>query len=92
MTSNGFKRTAEARRARSLFFLKKDFFLRFLRGSAVRFGLCLLCVACPKPQTVAGPAPDAQALYAQAQAAHRIPETLSCDAKAFVEAPEKGGR
>src|SRR5207302_9667795 len=57
-----------------------------------RVGLCVLCVACPKPQTIAGPAPDAHALYAQAQAAHRIPETLSCDAKAFVEAPENGGR
>ena len=92
MTSRGFKRTAEARRARSLLFLKKKSFLRALRASAVRFGLCLLCVACPKPQTVAGPAPDAQALFAQAQAAHRMPETLSCDAKAFVEAPENGGR
>lgn len=41
---------------------------------------------------MAGPVPEAPALFAQAQAAHRIPETLSCDAKAFVEAPENGGR
>jgi len=61
---------------------------------------CLACLAvellvasgCSKAQVVAGPGPDAAALYAQAQAAHRIPQTLSADAKAFVEAPENGGR
>ena len=63
-----------------------------LRGFAVRFCFCLFAAGCPKAQVVAGPGPDAAALYAQAQAAHRIPETLSCDGKAFVEAPENGGR
>ena len=64
--------------------------LRFLCAFAVCF--CFFLVGCPKAQVVAGPGPDAAALYAQAQAAHRIPETLSCDGKAFVEAPENGGR
>ena len=35
---------------------------------------------------------DPQALLAKARAAHLIPETLSCDAKAFVDAPQNGGR
>lgn len=39
-----------------------------------------------------GPLPDPAALWDQAQAAHRLPETLSCEAKAFVDAPENGGR
>ena len=66
--------------------------LRVLRAFAVCFCFSLLSAGCPKAQVVAGPGPDAAALYAQAQAAHRIPETLSCDGKAFVEAPENGGR
>jgi hypothetical protein len=41
---------------------------------------------------VAGPPVDAVALLAQVQAAHKVPVTLSCDGKAFVEAPENGGR
>ncbi|MCA1827777.1 MAG: outer membrane lipoprotein carrier protein LolA [Myxococcales bacterium] len=36
--------------------------------------------------------PEASALYAQAQAAHRAPESLTCDAKAIVDAPENAGR
>jgi outer membrane lipoprotein-sorting protein len=56
------------------------------------FFLCAGLVACPKPVTMAGPAPEPAALHAQAQAAHRVPETLSCDAKAFVDAKENGGR
>jgi outer membrane biogenesis lipoprotein LolB len=51
-----------------------------------------LAVGCVKQQVVAGPPVDAAALHAQAQAAHRVPETLSCDGKAFVDAPENGGR
>jgi hypothetical protein len=54
--------------------------------------LLLLVTGCPKPQVVAGPPPDPGALYIQARKAHGVPETLSCDAKAFVEAPENGGR
>jgi outer membrane lipoprotein-sorting protein len=64
-----------------------------LRLAACGLRLSLLLVAaCPKPQTIAGPAPEATALYAEAQAAHRQPETLTCDAKAVVDAPENAGR
>src|SRR5438552_17649771 len=52
----------------------------------------LLLVGCPRPQIVAGPPPDPGALYIEAKKAHGIPETLTCDAKAFVEAPENSGR
>jgi len=52
----------------------------------------LLAAGCPHPQTVAGPPPDPGALYFQAKKAHLVPDTLSCDAKAFVEAPENAGR
>jgi len=44
------------------------------------------------PQIVQGPPPDPGALYIEAKKAHGVPETLSCDAKAFVEAPENAGR
>ncbi|HTO97686.1 MAG TPA: DUF4292 domain-containing protein [Myxococcales bacterium] len=54
--------------------------------------LLLLAAGCPKPQVAAGPPPDPGALYIQAKKAHAAPLTLSCDAKAFVEAPENGGR
>lgn len=62
-----------------------------------RVSVACLCLSiygagCPKPQTLAGPGPEPLALLAQAQAAHRIPQTLSADGKAFVEAPENGGR
>ena len=63
-----------------------------LCASAVCFGLFSFAEGCAKPQTLAGPPLDPAALYAQAQAAHRIPETLSCDGKAVVEAPDNGGR
>jgi hypothetical protein len=53
---------------------------------------CLLLAGCPAPQVVQGPPPDPGALYIEAKKAHRVPETLSCDAKAFVEAPENAGR
>src|SRR5438309_618564 len=52
----------------------------------------LLLVGCSRPQVVAGPPPDPGALYIEAKKAHGIPETLTCDAKAFVEAPENAGR
>ena len=52
--------------------------------------VCLLLCACPKPMVPGGL--DAEGLYAQVQAAHRVPETLSCQAKAIIEAPENSGR
>src|SRR6266403_730518 len=53
----------------------------------------LLLLGCPSPHAiVSGPPPDPGALYFQAKKAHQVPETLSCDAKAFVEAPENAGR
>jgi hypothetical protein len=54
--------------------------------------LVLGMLGCPKPVMVAGDAPEPAKLFEMAQAAHKVPETLSCDAKAFVEAPENGGR
>ena len=55
--------------------------------------LCAALSGCPRPQTiVTGPPPDPGALYFQAKKAHQVPETLSADAKAFVEAPENPGR
>ena len=53
----------------------------------------LLLLGCPRPHAiVSGPPPDPGALYFQAKKAHQVPATLSCDAKAFVEAPENAGR
>jgi outer membrane biogenesis lipoprotein LolB len=52
--------------------------------------LCLLLVSCA--HRFKGPLPDAAALWAQAQAAHRLPATVSAEGKAFVDAPENGGR
>ena len=92
MRGQGFKRTAEPRRARSFLFSKQKSFFRVLRASAVRFCFLLFAAGCPKPQVIAGPPVDAAGLWAQVLAAHRIPDTLSCDGKAFVEAPENGGR
>ena len=63
-----------------------------LAAHGLRLLAFLLVAACPKPQTIAGPAPEAPALYAQAQAAHQQPQTLTCDAKAVVDAPENAGR
>src|SRR3954470_9808626 len=50
----------------------------------------LLLVGCPKP-LVPG-ALDAEGLSAQVTAAHRGPDTLSCQAKAIIQAPENSGR
>jgi hypothetical protein len=58
----------------------------------VSISLLLLLTACPKPEVISGPPPDPGALYIQAKKAHGVPETLSCDAKAFVDAPQNGGR
>jgi len=54
--------------------------------------LLLLATACPTAPVVTGPPPDPGALYIQVKKAHGVPDTLSCDAKAFVDAPENGGR
>src|SRR5712672_2484129 len=62
------------------------------RAPLVALAWLLLLAACPKQPVVSGPPPDPGALYFQAKKAHLVPETLSCDAKAFVEAPENAGR
>jgi len=49
-------------------------------------------LACAKSAVVQGPPPDPGALYIQAKKAHGVPQTLSCDARAFVEAPDNDGR
>jgi hypothetical protein len=54
--------------------------------------LLLVLAACSSAPTISGPAPEPQALYEQAKKAHAVPQTLACDAKAFVEAPQNGGR
>ncbi len=63
-------------------------------GLPLRPYLALLLVAagCAGPQVVSGPPPDPGALYIQVKKAHGVPLTLSCDAKAFVEAPDNDGR
>jgi hypothetical protein len=66
--------------------------LRSTVRTLAAFALALLFAGCPKPPLVSGPPPDPGALYIQARKAHGVPETLTCDAKAFVEAPENGGR
>ena len=62
------------------------------RTRAIPAFLLLFAAGCPKPAVVSGPPPDPGALYIQARKAHGVPETLTCDAKAFVEAPENEGR
>jgi outer membrane biogenesis lipoprotein LolB len=49
----------------------------------------LLSCAHAPPQ---GPAPDAVELFERARAAHQVPQTMMCDAKAFVDARQNGGR
>ena len=49
-------------------------------------------LACRPPAPLSPAGLDAVAIFEQARAAHRLPDSLSCDAKAFVEAPEQGGR
>ena len=52
--------------------------------------LSLLLLSCA--HGFRGPLPDPAQLWDQARAAHRLPESLSAEAKAFVDAPENGGR
>ena len=58
----------------------------------MKSSVALLLCACAAHAPPAGPPPDAVELFERAQAAHKIPITMSCDAKAFVDAPENGGR
>lgn len=51
-----------------------------------------LLFACAHAPPAAGPPPDPAVTLAQVEKAHAVPQTLSCDAKAFVDAPENGGR
>jgi hypothetical protein len=63
------------------------------RNALYALCLCAALSGCPSQHAViTGPPPDPGALYFQAKKAHQVPETLSCDAKAFVEAPENAGR
>jgi outer membrane lipoprotein-sorting protein len=54
--------------------------------------LLLLLAGCAAAPVASGPAGDPQALLEQARKAHEAPASMSCDAKAFVEAPKDGGR
>jgi outer membrane biogenesis lipoprotein LolB len=57
--------------------------------------LGLLLCACPhaaQTPPLNAPPLDADALFDQLQRAHSRPATLSCEAKAYVSAPENGGR
>ena len=56
------------------------------------FLFCALVCGCAKAPVATGPVPEPAALDELAQKAHRVPQTLSCDARAFVEAPQNGGR
>jgi hypothetical protein len=61
-----------------------------LRSRALRLALVLALAGCAHGWR--GPVPDAPTLWEQAQAAHRLPETLTAEAKAFVDAPENAGQ
>ncbi|HEX4386589.1 MAG TPA: DUF4292 domain-containing protein [Myxococcales bacterium] len=52
----------------------------------------LLAAACQTAPVASGPVGDPQALFEQARKAHGQPQSMACDAKAFVEAPKDGGR
>lgn len=52
----------------------------------------LLAAGCASAPVATGPAPEPSALYEQVRAAHKGPSTMSCDAKAFVQAPQNSGR
>jgi hypothetical protein len=64
----------------------------------MRLALALLLTtpllsACPRRDgATLAPALDAAKLFDQIKAAHARPETLTADAKAFVDAPQNGGR
>jgi outer membrane lipoprotein-sorting protein len=51
-----------------------------------------LALACSSAPSAVGPAAGPAALFEQAAKAHAGPSTLSCDAKAFVQAPQNSGR
>jgi outer membrane lipoprotein-sorting protein len=66
---------------------------RRLPVAACRSLLALALAACGTAQpVVSGPLAEPQALLEQARKAHAQPQTMTCDAKAFVEAPQNGGR
>jgi outer membrane lipoprotein-sorting protein len=48
--------------------------------------------ACANAPATTGAALSPSALYDQVKKAHAVPETLTCDAKAFVQAPQNSGR
>jgi Domain of unknown function (DUF4292) len=52
----------------------------------------VLAAACQTAPVASGPAGEPQALLEQARKAHEQPQSMQCDAKAFVEAPKDGGR
>lgn len=56
------------------------------------FAVGLALLACAHRGSPPGPPPDAVELLQRATAAHRVPATMVCDAKAFVDAPKNGGR
>ncbi len=60
-----------------------------MRAAAI---FLLTLAACKGPLPVPVAALDAVAIYEEARQAHRLPESLSCDAKSFVDAPQNGGR
>jgi outer membrane lipoprotein-sorting protein len=52
----------------------------------------LLLTACASAPVATGPAASPAAFEAQVRKAHEGPKTMSCDAKAFVQAPQNSGR
>lgn len=54
--------------------------------------LAVFCACAHAPPVPSGPPPDAATLLARVEKAHALPDTLSCDARASVDAPERGGR
>lgn len=58
----------------------------------IRRSLLLLLAGCATAKVASGPAPSPSALYEQVKDAHKGPSTLTCDAKAFVQAPQNSGR
>jgi hypothetical protein len=55
--------------------------------------LLAMLLGCGTAQpTLTGPAPAPQALLEQVRKAHAGPQTMTCDAKAFVQAPKDSGR
>lgn len=58
----------------------------------IRRVLFLLLAACATAPVAKGPAPAPAALYEQLREAHKEPKTMTCDAKAFVQAPQNSGR